>query len=118
MKKITPVYILFLFLVPVAVIYYIFLKLNKKKGYEILEVDNNKRRTEIVETPVVPNGLNSRQLDIVAQIEKTGEGRVSELMKIFKTTDRTLRRDFNKLESMGLVKKSGSTKSASYRLVK
>ena len=118
MKKVNPAYFLFLLLVPISIVYYIFLVLRKKKTTPFVSLKSNERTIEIVDTHLMPNGLNPRQMDLIKYLEIQTEGKVSDLVKTFGTTDRTLRRDFNKLENLGLVKKSGSTKSASYRLVK
>lgn len=118
--------ILFILLVPVIVMVYLYQLLKKKNSFSTccesetnttdqlknVEVDN-------FNETVVANGFNQRQLDILSMLENGSDGKVSVLLKKFPgVTDRTLRRDFNKLESLGLVKRSGSTKSASYSLVK
>lgn len=112
---------IFLLLVPVAILYYIFILIKKKnlaipvEKFDTLETSMPKDSEEII----TPNGFNKRQLDIIKYLENGESGKVSELLKLFPgVTDRTLRRDFNKLEILGVVKKSGSTKSATYTLLK
>ena len=105
--------ILFLLLVPVVVIMYI-VKVIKGKN---LVVANNDVIEE--EKGFVPQGLNDRQVKIVDYMRRNGGcGKVSDMVSLFSATDRTLRRDLNKLEGLGVVKRSGSTKSVSYSLSK
>jgi predicted HTH transcriptional regulator len=116
MKKnnINPLSILFIFLVPVIIFVYLFkvvFKILKKAPVKLPEYDF------IPEKEVSPNGLNQRQLEIIEYMRNNkGVGRVSEMVKLFSQTDRTIRRDLNKLEGLGVVKRTGSTKSVSYTL--
>ncbi|MCC7290114.1 DeoR family transcriptional regulator [bacterium] len=127
MKKQNYGYLLFLLLVPVVVIYYLFMKKRgarrpvivrrvfppKVKVQEALKVENLKP-----ESTFASNGLNDRQMRVMDYISERGEGKVSDMVKLFAQTDRTLRRDLNKLEKMGFVKRNGSTKSVNYTLAK
>lgn len=102
--------LLFVLLIPVVIAIYFFQKFKSKN----IVVDRE-------EYDFVPDedvhGLNTRQMQVLDYMKRNGsEGRVSEMVKEFSETDRTLRRDLNKLEKMGLVKRSGSTKSVSYTL--
>lgn len=118
MKKnnINPLSILFVFLVPVIIFVYLFkviFKLVKKAPVKLPEYDF------VPEKEVSPNGLNQRQMEIIEYMRKNdGIGRVSELVKMFSQTDRTIRRDLNKLDGLGVVRRTGSTKSVSYTLKK
>lgn len=115
MKKnsFNPLYVLFALLVPVVVIMYLF-----KRGKKGVVLDRQSYDFQ-PDSEVTPNGLNERQLKIVAYMrENNGFGRVSDMVKMFSETDRTLRRDLNKLEGLGVVSRSGSTKSVSYSLSK
>lgn len=112
-KTFNPLYILFALLVPVVVIMYFF-----KKGKKGIVVDRNEYDFK-PEVEITPNGINQRQLKILSYMrENDGVGKVSDMVKMFSETDRTLRRDLNKLEGLGVVKRSGSTKSVSYTLSK
>lgn len=106
MKRVNPFSIIFFFLVPLIVIYYLFLRSKREANPQ-----------GIVNNEVDLDDLNSRQKDIFKYIQRHGEGKVSTMLNDFKgVTDRTLRRDLNKLERIGIVKRSGSTKSVVYRL--
>jgi DNA-binding MarR family transcriptional regulator len=112
-KTFNPLYILFALLVPVIVIMYFF-----KKGKKGIVVDRNEYDFQ-PEVEITPNGINQRQLKVLSYMrENGGVGKVSDMVKMFSETDRTLRRDLNKLEGLGVVKRSGSTKSVSYTLSK
>jgi len=51
-------------------------------------------------------GLNERQKQIVDLLQKNGEVKTIELKEMFTVTDMTLRRDLEKLEQMGLLKRT------------
>lgn len=107
--------LLFLLLIPVVIFMYFLGKKSKKlKEIEVID-DLKKDNLEPIQT-FVSSGLNDRQMKVLGYISDNGSGKVSDMVKIFSQTDRTLRRDLNKLEGMGFVKRSGSTKSVSYTL--
>lgn len=108
---------LFILLVPVVVFMYFFYK--KQKINMLNEkLDDLKDENLQPASVFVSNGLNDRQMKIMDYISEKGSGKVSEMARFFSQTDRTLRRDLNKLERLGFVKRSGSTKSVSYTLSK
>lgn len=51
-------------------------------------------------------GLNERQKQIVDLLQKSGELKTIELKEMFSVTDMTLRRDLEKLEQIGLLKRT------------
>ncbi len=62
-------------------------------------------------------GLNGRQEQIYNLVKlkrEVGMGEVSSLVK--DVTERTLRRDLNKLEKLGLILQAGKTRDAVYKL--
>ncbi len=64
------------------------------------------------------NKLNLRQKKILNLLLEVKKIEMSNLKSEFiNVTERTLRRDLSKLESEGLIKKSGKTKGSSYQLV-
>jgi predicted HTH transcriptional regulator len=112
MKKIS--HILFCLIVPFFVVYYIVSQL-----VEILmKLKNNGNCCE--EKDEIKKEITSntpRQDQIIKYIQKNKIATVPQLLKLFPTvTDRTLRRDLNKMEDSGVVLRSGSTKSVSYTL--
>lgn len=111
-------YLLFLLLVPVIVLVYLFKKKNAKQDnyFRVEEVSDEQAENLEPQQTFASNGLNDRQMKILDYVSKNEVGKVSDMVKIFSQTDRTLRRDLNKLEGMGFVKRSGSTKSVSYTL--
>lgn len=63
-------------------------------------------------------GLNSRQEQIFNYIKLNSEVRISSVSQIFnKVTPRTLRRDFEKLQQLRLVKQEGKTRGAVYKII-
>ncbi|GAA3404380.1 DeoR/GlpR family DNA-binding transcription regulator [Paenibacillus hodogayensis] len=50
--------------------------------------------------------LNDRQNDIWNAIQRDGEAKISELKEQYAVTDMTIRRDLEKLESLGLVRRT------------
>lgn len=119
MKKnsLNPKYFLFLLLVPFAIFLYFFKIFSKKRGVAVPVP----QEFDFVPEPsvVTPNGLNDRQMAILEYMRgNNGIGRVSEMVTLFSQTDRTLRRDLNKLEALRVVIRSGSTKSVVYSLAK
>lgn len=109
--------LLFLLLIPIVVFMYFF---NKKRKENALDQKIDELKDENLQPAPVfaSNGLNDRQMKILDYISEKGSGKVSEMVTFFAQTDRTLRRDLNKLEGLGFVKRSGSTKSVSYTLSK
>lgn len=51
-------------------------------------------------------GLNDRQKQIINKLRKDGEVKIVELKDFFSVTDMTLRRDLEKLEQIGLLKRT------------
>jgi DeoR family transcriptional regulator of aga operon/DeoR family fructose operon transcriptional repressor len=51
-------------------------------------------------------GLNDRQKQIVNMLQRDGEVRIAELKELFSVTDMTLRRDLEKLEQSGILKRT------------
>ncbi len=63
-------------------------------------------------------GLNSRQEQIFNYIKLNSEVKMSSVSQIFnKVTPRTLRRDFEKLQQLGLVRQEGKTRDAVYKII-
>ncbi|RKP52936.1 DeoR/GlpR transcriptional regulator [Cohnella endophytica] len=52
------------------------------------------------------NGLNARQLQIMERIQELGEIKIPELSEALQVTEMTIRRDIEKLESLGSVKRT------------
>ncbi|RKN84226.1 DeoR/GlpR family DNA-binding transcription regulator [Paenibacillus ginsengarvi] len=50
--------------------------------------------------------LNERQNDILTEIQRDGEVKISDLKERYEVTDMTIRRDLEKLESLGLVRRT------------
>lgn len=50
--------------------------------------------------------LNERQKQIVNMLQRTGEVKIAELKELFTVTDMTLRRDLEKLEQSGILKRT------------
>lgn len=112
MKKNNYAFLLMILLAPATVLLYIYYVLTKKKvKNSVVENVLNIETKEISE-----NGLNERQMNILEYIKRNGGGRVSDMVDEFHATDRTLRRDLNKLENLGFVVRNGSTKSVSYKI--
>ena len=79
----------------------------KKKPQKNIEVPNFEQE-EVFD-------LNDRQERILELLSSRGEITVEELMKtINDVTERTLRRDMQKLEQLGLSEKQGNTKGSKY----
>ena len=109
MKKIS--FILFCLLAPVIVIYYLFLKIKDlRNNTNCCKNDSSCCKEEKeVETP--------RQGKILKYLQTNKSATVPRLLTLFpNVTDRTLRRDLNKMEQQGLVIRNGSTKSVFYML--
>ncbi|WP_168120122.1 DeoR/GlpR family DNA-binding transcription regulator [Paenibacillus sp. HB172176] len=51
-------------------------------------------------------GLNDRQKQIISMLQKGGEIKIGELKDLFSVTDMTLRRDFEKLEQLGMLRRT------------
>jgi predicted HTH transcriptional regulator len=67
---------------------------------------------------VSKGGLNSRQEQIFNYIKLNSEVKMSSVSQIFnKVTPRTLRRDFEKLQQLGLVRQEGKTRDAVYKII-
>lgn len=63
------------------------------------------------------SGLNDRQSFILSKLEKRGELSMSDIAWDFpNVSQRTLRRDFDKLEGLGLTEQIGKTKDSKYIL--
>lgn len=63
----------------------------------------------------VGGALNTRQTQLYRYITKSNGLTTSDMLKKFSSvTDRTLRRDLNRLMASGIIVKSGSTKSSKY----
>ncbi len=63
----------------------------------------------------VGGALNARQTQLYRYITKSNGLTTSDMLKKFSSvTDRTLRRDLNRLMASGIIVKSGSTKSSKY----
>ncbi len=83
----------------------------KKEGKEKKVVRNVRKEKN--------ENLNDRQKKILDVLKKDKEVTVDLLLKkISGVSERTFRRDMNKFESLGYIKKTGSTKSAKYILKK
>ncbi|MBI2356706.1 hypothetical protein HYV12_01490 [Candidatus Dojkabacteria bacterium] len=103
---------------------YLYLSNRKKRG-EVepeLEEDMPKVVTKLVKRKTVKKDvvkgnkdLNGRQSKILSLITKGDGITTTDMLKVVRnTTDRTLRRDLNHMISLGLISKSGSTKSSKY----
>ena len=63
-------------------------------------------------------GLNPRQNDLLKFIKNNDASTMYDISKVFsKVTQRTLRRDLEKLEKTGLVKQDGKTRNSVYKLL-
>jgi len=104
-------FILFCLLAPVIVIYYLVIKLKEFVGNTNCCNENDDCCGRKQET------ANPRQDEILKYLQKNKKVTVGQLLKLFPNiTDRTLRRDLNKMEKQGMVVRSGSTKSVHYTL--
>lgn len=62
--------------------------------------------------------LNARQKEVLSYIKQNSNSKMSSVSKIFnKVTPRTLRRDLEKLEQLGLLRQEGKTRDAIYKIV-
>lgn len=52
------------------------------------------------------NDLNERQIKILEIVNRTGKGNVNDFKSRFGVTDMTIRRDFEKLEKQGLIRRT------------
>ncbi|KKR06431.1 MAG: hypothetical protein UT34_C0001G0472 [candidate division WS6 bacterium GW2011_GWF2_39_15] len=96
-----------------------YLLLKKKRSIEdrpsIHEEEALPRRNIRIVKKGADAGLNSRQKKLLDAISgSNGLNTMSMLKVVRNTTDRTLRRDLNRMMEMGLVYKQGSTKSSKY----
>lgn len=110
-KKNTESFLIYLIAVLSAVfVFFVFFKKKPlKKEYDLED------EVLVLEEP---NLLNSRQEKILSFLEKDGEVTVEVLLeKVGGVTERTLRRDMNKLVGFGIVKKQGNTKGSKYIFV-
>jgi predicted HTH transcriptional regulator len=109
MKRVS--FILFCLLAPVIVVYYLFLKIKDlRNNANCCKNDSDCCKEEkMVEAP---------RLDkILKYLQTNKSATVPQLLTLFpNVTDRTLRRDLNKMEKQRLVVRSGSTKSVFYTL--
>lgn len=63
-------------------------------------------------------GLNPRQSDLLKFIKNNDSSTMYDISRVFsKVTQRTLRRDLEKLEKTGLVKQDGKTRNSVYKLI-
>lgn len=116
MKRKNTLLILFSFLVPFLIAYYIAIVIRDRVGRNKKIVKTERKNAKKIAVKAKKN-LSTRQNNIISYISKKGVGKVSDMAKTFKgVTERTLRRDLNKLEEDGLVVRSGSTKSVTYRI--
>ncbi len=86
-------------------IIFLILVLFRKKDEEIFEK----------EIKVEEVGLTPRQEEIVGILSQKGEITVEELIGVIKgVSERTFRRDMQKLEELGISRKEGNTKGSKY----
>ena len=52
------------------------------------------------------SGLNERQIQIMDQVLLEGEVKVGDLKDFFQMTEMTIRRDLEKLEQLGLIRRT------------
>jgi len=74
----------------------------------------NKQKEQLVET------FSVRQEDLVGFIKSMQKEafEIKEIAERFKNvSERTLRRDMQKLENMGMIKKVGSTRDSKYKII-
>ncbi len=122
------------------ILVFTFLSIFKKKEEEVVEVKEKfkkekpnvrkiEKKKEVKEKPKVKkvlkkkevkeNNLNDRQNDILSMLKKEKEVKIENIMgEIVGVSERTLRRDMNKLEELGYSKKVGTTKACKYIFVK
>lgn len=64
------------------------------------------------------SNLNARQQKILKEVKNQKKVKSSEIRNQFKNiNERTLRRDFDKLEKLGIVRQSGKTKDSFYEII-
>lgn len=101
LRKSEPVWLFFIAFVGV---FFLILFLFKKK-------DSNLQQESFLQE----DSLNVRQEEILGILKLDGEVAVDDLMyKIKNVSERTLRRDMNKLQSLGFCGKQGNTKGSKY----
>lgn len=104
-------------LVVVGAVYFLYKSKNSDSLVEVSKGVPLKRREERKIKRIRDNGveLSSRLAEVYKYVSSMDGVSTSDLLKKFKgVTDRTLRRDMNKLIDMELITKSGSTKSSKY----
>lgn len=84
-----------------------------KRASKIIDKGVSKKNVKVSK-----GGLNSRQEQIFNYIKLNSEVKMSSVSQIFnKVTPRTLRRDFEKLQQLGLVRQEGKTRDAVYKII-
>lgn len=94
-----------------------------KKPQNFKNVENARNTKTGTKTNTKPNAstktrgnLNPRQTQLLELLDSGKAHAMSSIEQSFpKVNVRTLRRDLDKLQQMGLIKKTGSTKAALYR---
>lgn len=93
--------------------------------FYVLSLKGKGAREEVVSLPKVKKdgvikvkGLSARGIRIVELLKKMGVVTVSDVRSIEKdVTNRTIRRDMDKLEALGIVEQVGNTRGSSYKYV-
>lgn len=88
-----------------------------KKPQSFKNVENARNTKTGTKTNTTKKGnLNPRQTQLLELLDSGKAHAMSSIEQSFpKVNVRTLRRDLDKLQQMGLIKKTGSTKAALYR---
>lgn len=102
---------------------YLYLRYRQSVREEAFSIPSSSRDKEekVIGVVSASNGriLNSRQKQLVSLLSKSNGLTTTDILKqVSNITDRTLRRDMNNLIELGVVKKSGSTKSSKYYIKK
>jgi hypothetical protein len=123
MKKVLKtIFKILLFLVNlilgITATFYLVLKFKTKrkvKNDQLTLIDNPEKDAKFLDT--IAQGKRTEEVyKLVKQLKEVDMGVL--LTKFKGITERTLRRDLAKLQTMKLIKKTGSTKSAKYSLTK
>lgn len=95
------------------------IRANVKKKVASVEKKIEKKIAKIEKSAQKIAGANDRQNNILSIIKDKRKLNMTELAQNFKeVTQRTLRRDMEKLESLGIVKQVGRTRDSHYEIVK